>query len=108
MGDAERGKRLFVERCSTCHTLSDDKRHGLGPNLREVFGRVACSASGYRYTQIPSRIRQGTFWTEDVLEKLLQRPETFMEHSWAKKHRVPTHQDREDIVAFLKDLPTQK
>ena len=37
-GDTDRGKKLFLEKCSGCHTLAAAGTHGiLGPNLDNAF-----------------------------------------------------------------------
>jgi mono/diheme cytochrome c family protein len=38
-GDPAQGKKLFVEKCGSCHTLADAGTQGtIGPNLDEAFG----------------------------------------------------------------------
>ena len=40
-GDPSIGKALFVDKCSSCHTLADAKATGkIGPNLDEAFRYV--------------------------------------------------------------------
>jgi len=37
-GDADKGKTLFLAKCSGCHTLADAGSHGnQGPNLDDAF-----------------------------------------------------------------------
>ena len=37
-GDTSQGKKLFTEKCASCHTLSDAKSQGtIGPNLDDAF-----------------------------------------------------------------------
>ena len=37
-GDTSRGKKLFNEKCASCHTLADAKSQGtVGPNLDDAF-----------------------------------------------------------------------
>jgi cytochrome c len=44
----ERGKDLFVRRCSGCHSPDLNKE---GPRLRGVYGRRAASVSGFEYSE---------------------------------------------------------
>jgi cbb3-type cytochrome c oxidase subunit III len=38
-GDTDRGKKLFLDKCGRCHTLSAAGTHGTqGPNLDDAFG----------------------------------------------------------------------
>ena len=50
-GDANKGKKIFIQRCAQCHVAEKGRGHKQGPNLWNVFGRKTGSAVGYDCTQ---------------------------------------------------------
>lgn len=98
-GDAAKGKTLFG-RCSGCHTITDQNR--AGPHLSGVFGRVAGTVQGARYSK--ALAGSGIVWSDQTLDQFLAGPSKAVPGT-TMGISLPNAQDRADIIAYLKTLP---
>lgn len=71
LDDVEYGRRLFAERCSSCHSL--DNTPGTGPTLAGVIGRDIGSVQNFQYSRA-MRTADGV-WTRERLQYFLANPQ---------------------------------
>jgi cytochrome c len=96
--DPGAGRDLLGRRCSGCHATDSSKE---GPRLRGVVGRKAGTVAGFSYSD--ALRNSGITWTEDLLIKWLENPETLVKGN-DMEFRVSNAGEREALVDYLKSL----
>jgi cytochrome c len=99
-GDAVRGKAVFQRRCTGCHALEADRE---GPRLAGVYGRKAGSVAGFNYSAGLKDL--GVTWNDAMLERWLSDPDMVVPDN-NMSFSVPKAEERRDLIAFLKQLPS--
>jgi cytochrome c len=94
----ERGKDLFMRRCSGCHALDLNKE---GPPLRNVYGRKAASAPGFSYSEALKKL--DLRWDEARLDRWLSDPDS-MAPDTDMGFRLADAEERNALIAYLKSL----
>lgn len=103
-GDPEKGQKVFNV-CKTCHTLEPGAKATVGPNLHGVFGRKAGTAEGYKYSD--AMVKSGIAWDEANLTKYLLDPKGAVPGNKMAFVGVKKDQDRDDLIAYLKQVSSK-
>jgi cytochrome c len=97
-GDAERGKGLYEQKCTACHSVD---ANSTGPRHRSVFGRRAGTVEDYRYSLALED--QDFNWNEQTLDAWLADPSAVVPGNLMGMS-IRSAQERQDLIAYLKTL----
>jgi cytochrome c len=98
----ERGKDLFVRRCSGCHDPDLNKE---GPRLRGVYGHKAASVPGFAYSDALKKA--SIHWDDVSLDRWLSDPDS-MAPDTDMGFRLTDAEERKAVIAYLKSLDLKR
>lgn len=99
-GNPSSGRVLFEERCSGCHSVSENS---FGPRLGDVYGRQAGNVAGFQYSRT---LQQQRFvWSETSLDAWLTGTSRFLPGT-RMNVSIDDQRSRADIIAYLRSHPS--
>jgi cytochrome c len=95
----ELGQKAFA-RCRACHTLEQDGRHKVGPNLYGVFGKTSGTAEGFAFSKAMKEA--AIVWDEQSISDYVESPKSFMPGNKMVFVGLKKQADRDNLIVYLK------
>ncbi|MCB1955767.1 MAG: c-type cytochrome [Rhodocyclaceae bacterium] len=100
--DLEAGARYFERKCSQCHDGAKDGGNFKGPHLWNVFGRVAGTHAGFRYSDAMKAV--GKPWSFTTLDYYLSDTERAVPGREMNFAGITNPAERANLLAYLSTL----
>ncbi len=99
---AAKGKQIADTQCTACHHFNKGGGTLVGPDLYGVYGTKIASVPGYSFS---AALKKHTGdWETSNLNEWLKSPSTFAPGTYMTFPGLPSQQDRDDVIAYLKSL----
>ncbi|MDF2366161.1 MAG: cytochrome c family protein [Sneathiella sp.] len=98
-GDAAKGEKVF-KKCKACHTIEQDGKNKIGPNLFGIVGKKSASIEDYKYSTAMQEAN--LTWDDATLSEYLKKPKALVKGTKMSFAGLKKESDRENLIAYLK------
>lgn len=98
-----RGAKLY-KRCKSCHTLEENGKHRVGPNMWDLYGSTAGTKEGFAYSKAMKA--SGLVWNDETLNGYIENPRRFMPGNRMSYAGLRKPEDRAAVLAYIKSQTT--
>ena len=96
--DAEAGKATF-NKCMACHSIGEDAKNKVGPELNGLDGRKSGSAPDYNYSE--ANKNSGITWNEAEFKEYIRDPKAKIPGTKMSFAGIKSEQEINDLWAFV-------
>jgi cytochrome c2 len=98
----QQGEEAF-QICAACHEVGEGAQHLVGPQLNDLFGRVAGSLEDYEYSEAMIEAGQGNLvWEDDTIDQFIADPEAMIPGTLMVAPPIEDAEERAAIIAYLR------
>lgn len=103
-GNPDKGAEVF-NNCKSCHQIGEGAKNRVGPQLNGIFGRIAGSVDGVRYSKSMLRAgSDGLVWTEETLDAYIENPKALVSKTRMSFRGIADAKERSHLLAYLREF----
>jgi cytochrome c len=99
--DLAAGENSF-KKCLPCHSIGEDAKNKVGPELNGIDGRKSGTAEGYNYTE--ANKNSGITWNEAVFKEYIQDPRAKIKGTKMVFAGIKNETEIANLWAYLKQF----
>ncbi|BDW88947.1 c-type cytochrome [Thalassospira tepidiphila] len=99
--DADAGEKVF-RKCAACHAVGEGAKNKVGPELNEIFGRVAGALEDFKYSKAMTKAgEEGLVWDHDSLTEYLAKPRDYVKGTKMAFAGLKKDDEIANVIAYL-------
>ena len=97
------GEKVF-KKCKTCHKIGAKAKHGTGPHLNNIYGRIAGSLKDYKkYSKnIINAGNNGLIWDSETLSSFIENPKKYLAGTKMNFKGIKKSADINALIEYIK------
>ena len=100
--DVDAGAKVY-KKCAACHAVGEGAKNKVGPQLNDVFGRVAGAVEGYKYSKAMKKAGEGGLvWNDESMDAFVLKPKKLIKKTKMSFGGLKKDEDRANVIAYLK------
>lgn len=97
-----KGENVY-KKCKACHAVGPDAKHKVGPHQNDLFGRVAGTIDGFKFSKAMIAAGEaGLVWTDESLAAFLGKPKSYVKKTKMSFSGLKKDEDIAAVIAYLK------
>ena len=99
------GEKVF-KKCKACHKIGAKAKHGTGPHLNNIYGRIAGSLNDYKkYSKnIINAGNNGLIWDSETLSSFIENPKKYLAGTKMNFKGIKKSTDRNSLLEYIKSI----